>query len=47
MGDKTIAFWLMDAEMYVHMGSIHYYTILKLLPILMGKKDPKMDENCQ
>ena len=22
MGDKTLAFWLMDAEMYVHMSTL-------------------------
>ena len=28
MGDKTIAFWLMDAEMYVHMSTISPRTVI-------------------
>lgn len=28
MGDKTIAFWLMDAEMYVHMSTISPRTVV-------------------
>ena len=24
MGDKTIAFWLMDKEMYTHMSDIYF-----------------------
>ena len=28
MGDKTIAFWLMDAEMYVHMSTLSPRTVI-------------------
>ena len=28
MGDKTIAFWLMDTEMYVHMSTVSPRTVI-------------------
>ena len=28
VGDKTVAFWLMDAEMYVHMSTLSPRTVI-------------------